>query len=194
MTAAPAPARLPRPVLPAIPDAGRGRTAGPGAAQTSALVACLDVLRGDQDARTRLQQALDVLPRLVPGCDHASAASGRHGGGPDGGASDAVARRADALQDELDEGPGLHALRTGHSVIVHDLETEERWPRWCDRASAGLRLGSALAVVLTVGRRTSGTLTLYGDRPGRLSDVDLGLLHTLAAPIAGVQAALRTGG
>lgn len=194
MTAAPALARLHAPAIPVIPDDGSSRAAGPGAAAPhESLSRGLDVLRGRLDGRTRLQHGVDLLPLLVDGCHHASATTPDHPGSRTGTATDAVASRADTLQDELSEGPGLHALRTGHSVLSHDLHVEDRWPHWCHRARAELGLGAALSVLLTLDQQPLGTLTLYGDGPGGLSDVDLGLLHTLAGPLAGALAAVRAG-
>lgn len=188
MTAAPAPARLRGPVLPVTPGDGSDRAAGPGAAPPVAAAAP----RSHAEARTRLQRGLDLLPLLVPGCGHASATTTAYAGSRSGSVTGATAARADALQDELDEGPSLHALRTGHSVLSHDLGTETRWPRWCDHAARDLGLGGALSVLLTGAGRSVGTLTLYADRPGGLSDVDIATLHTLAAPLARALAVVRS--
>lgn len=193
MTAAPAPARLRAPVIPVIPDDASSRAAGPGAAAPGECLRIgLDVLRGRLDARTRLQHGVGLLPLLVGGCDHASATIPARRGTRVGAATDGVASRADALQDEVEEGPGLQALRTGHGVLSHDLEVEDRWPHWCHRVGAELGLGAAMSVLLSVDQQPLGTLTLYGDA-GRLSDVDLGLLHTLAGPLASALAAVRAG-
>lgn len=66
----------------------------------------------------------------------------------------------DSLQNDLDEGPGLTALREDHTVVTDDAESEHRWAPFVSRAvEAGVR--SILSVPLTLGNKTFGTLNLY---------------------------------
>ena len=143
----------------------------------------LDALGTGADAHEGLLHGVALLPSLVPGCDHASATTPRMLGVQVRAATDDAARRADDLQHELGEGPVLQALRTGHSVIAHDLHTETRWPRWHVRAVDELGLASALSVLLVSQQRPLGTLNLYSRRRAGLSDVDIALLHGLADPL-----------
>ncbi|GAA3551988.1 hypothetical protein GCM10022197_03680 [Microlunatus spumicola] len=146
----------------------------------------LDAVRAGRAPDERLQQALGLLPDLVAGCHLASATTPRLRGLTVHRATDDAARHADELQHRLEEGPCLQALRTGHSVLAHDLPGETRWPRWTARASAELRLGAVLSVLLLAGRRSVGTLNLYSFDRGGLSDVDIAVLHALADPLTGV--------
>ncbi len=41
--------------------------------------------------------------------------------------TDALAAQVDEVQYGLDQGPCLHALRTGTQVSIDDLATERRW-------------------------------------------------------------------
>ena len=148
-----------------------------------APTAYLDALTTGADPQEGLRRGLALLPALVPGCDHASTATPRVHGLQVRAATDDAARCADDLQHELGEGPVLQALRTGHSVIAHDLRTETRWPRWQVRVVAELGLGCVLSGLLLSDRRALGTLTLCASRPGGLSDVDIALLHALAEPL-----------
>ena len=45
-------------------------------------------------------------------------------------ASDDAALRFEQVQSELDEGPCLLAYRTGESVAVEDLRSDDRFPRF----------------------------------------------------------------
>lgn len=148
----------------------------------AALTAYLYALHAGDDPRERLRRGLAQLPGLVAGCHHASATTGCGVQGSSVGTDD-TARRGDELQQLVEDGPTLHALRTGHSVLSHDLRREPRWPRWCDRASRELRLGAALAILLHTEDRPLGTLNLYSDASGGLSDTPIGLLHALAVPL-----------
>jgi len=66
----------------------------------------------------------------------------------------------DSLQNDLDEGPGLTALREDHTVVTDDAESEHRWAPFMSRAvEAGVR--SILSVPLVLGNRTFGALNLY---------------------------------
>jgi hypothetical protein len=145
--------------------------------------AYLHALGTGAGASARLQHGLDLVPGLVPGCHHASVTTPLMRGLAVRAATDGTARRADELQHELVEGPCLQALRTGHSVIAHDLVDETRWTRWRARAATELGLGSALSVLLLPGSRPLGTLNLYSHGPHGLSDVDISLLHALAEPL-----------
>ncbi|MEV4810992.1 GAF and ANTAR domain-containing protein [Micromonospora avicenniae] len=79
-------------------------------------------------------------------------------------ASDDLAAQADEIQYGADEGPCLHALRSGQIVEVVDLRRDERWHRYREHA---LRLGivSSLSLPMTVDGETLGALNLYATRP-----------------------------
>jgi GAF domain-containing protein len=66
----------------------------------------------------------------------------------------------DDMQYALDEGPGITAMREGHTVIVDDAETEHRWPRFMSIA-VDLGLRSHLGMPISVEGRTVGGLNLY---------------------------------
>ena len=85
-------------------------------------------------------------------------------------ASDPAAEKADKLQIEVQEGPGIAAVAEARTTVVHDTAADMRWPRW----AAGMRdlhLGSVLAVQLWTSQLTLGALTLYAGPP-RWFDAD----------------------
>jgi GAF domain-containing protein len=85
-------------------------------------------------------------------------------------ANDAAGEKADKLQVELHEGPGIVAVAEGRTTVVHDTAADMRWPRW----AAGMRdlqLGSVLAVRLWTSQSTLGALNLYASSP-RWFDTD----------------------
>lgn len=86
------------------------------------------------------------------------------------GSSCDVATKADALQEELGEGPAHLIDRTGW-CRSGEVSADPRWPVWGPRAAA-LGVGSVLCLRLDI--RTSGTglLHLYSTAPGRFADRD----------------------
>jgi len=79
-------------------------------------------------------------------------------------ATDPAAEKADKLQIELQEGPGIAAVAEARTTVVHDTAADIRWPRW----AAGMRdlhLGSVLAVHLWTSQSTLGALNLYTGPP-----------------------------
>jgi hypothetical protein len=85
------------------------------------------------------------------------------------------ARTITTLQAELGEGPCLQAYASGVPVLLPDLSAAEanRWPAF---AAAALAAGlySEFSLPLGTVRNGIGTLDLCRDRPGMLSDDQLG--------------------
>lgn len=154
--------------------------AGVGSGDVAAYVGAM---QAETDARVRLRHGVDLLPTLVHGCHHASITTVRDGRLTVRFATDSTGRRADELQDELDEGPALQAVRTGHGVVAHDLRHETRWVSWCRATVAELDVTGALSVLLVAHTRPLATLNLYSDIAEGLGSLDLAQLHLLAAPL-----------
>ena len=176
------------------PPRGRARARQRGHADPTGsgeLHGYVDALRAETDARVRLQRGVDLLPSLIHGCHHASITAVSGGRLTVRVATDRTAERADRLQGELDEGPSLQAVRTGHSVVAHELSAEGRWARWCAAAVAELAVTAALSVLLVPAPRPLATLNLYSRTASGLSGVDLAHLHALAAPLADALLDLR---
>ncbi|MEJ7647585.1 MAG: EAL domain-containing protein [Nakamurella sp.] len=94
-------------------------------------------------------------------------------------ASDEAALRYERLQTELDEGPFLMAFRSGRSVAVPNLRTEDRFPRFTPRAlQAGLR--AVFTFPLRHEQQPLGALDLYRDTPGPLGQEATEAAQTLA--------------
>jgi GAF domain-containing protein len=88
------------------------------------------------------------------------------------------AARADMLQVDLRQGPGLQALACREPVTVTELRSDSRWRFWAPLA-ADLGFRSVLSLSLTDGD-TSGALNLYSSRPSRFDSTDLALAQTFA--------------
>jgi hypothetical protein len=91
-------------------------------------------------------------------------------------ATDAVGEHLAELQLTLGEGPSLEVAAFGGPALASDLAERESGRRWPAFAPAALQAGAAavFAFPLTIGAIQAGVLGLYRDRPGALSDAQLG--------------------
>jgi len=96
--------------------------------------------------------------------------------------TDEVSRQLAELQLTLGEGPLFDASVSGGPVLASDLTDGESGTRWPAFAPAASQAGAAAVFVfpLVVGAIRAGVLGLYRDRPGSLSDFQLGDALTFA--------------
>ena len=100
----------------------------------------------------------------VDGCDHAGISLRSHVGEVQTPAwTSRAVWAADAIQIPLDEGPSLEPMWISDQVMVDDLSTCQRWPRWAPEA-VKLGLRSLISVRLPGGTQTFSALNLYSDR------------------------------
>jgi diguanylate cyclase (GGDEF)-like protein len=94
-------------------------------------------------------------------------------------ASDSEALCFEQLQTDLLQGPGIAAYASGEPVLVTDLRTDDRYPRFAPAALAA-GLGAVFAFPLQHGNDRFGALDLYRGSPGGLTTRDLEMAVTLA--------------
>ena len=78
--------------------------------------------------------------------------------------SDQLASEADRVQYQSGDGPALDVLEHARPVNVHDMATENRWPRFCRQATS-LGIRSCYAAPLLNAGDPVGALVLYARRP-----------------------------
>jgi GAF domain-containing protein len=144
-----------------------------------------------EDEETRLQLAVEAAVSLVDSCRHAGITVNRDGECRTMAASDDAVRTANALQNELGEGPCHDPDRTEHVVVCHDLRHDDRWSAWGPRIHAELGVTSSMSVMIWSGPRYYGTLSLYADQAGAFEPDDLATIQVLAAHLAVSLAAAR---
>jgi diguanylate cyclase (GGDEF)-like protein len=94
-------------------------------------------------------------------------------------ASNGEALRFEKLQTELREGPCLAAYLTGQPVLVPELRTEKRFPKFAPRAvAAGLE--AVFTFPLRHGDSQLGALDLYNGSAGALPTDSMSAAQTLA--------------
>ncbi len=79
-------------------------------------------------------------------------------------------RTVERIANQTGEGPSLDALGGKTSVLMDDLATETRWPRYRAQVAAQTAIRSALALYLEFGGEPLGALAFYDDRPGWFTD------------------------
>jgi serine phosphatase RsbU (regulator of sigma subunit) len=119
------------------------------------------------------EQALRDLVLLavdgVHGCDAAGISLVQAGDVSTAASTSSAARRVDAVQYLLGDGPCLTAIREARLVPVGDFAQDRRWPRVADQARVdGIR--SSLSLPLFDGDAVVGGLNLYADRPDAFDD------------------------
>jgi len=90
--------------------------------------------------------------------------------------TDPLSRRLEELQLTIGEGPTLEVLAGTRAILVEDLDTAGYQARWPLFAPHAVDIGARAIFVLPmrIGAVRGGVLTLYVDRPSRLSPKDLG--------------------
>ena len=99
-------------------------------------------------------------------------------------ATDGRAARLEEAQIVHQDGPCLTAYRTGKLISVDDIDTDDRWPAYRERA-VELGYGSVLGVPMPVRTETIGALNLYRDDAGPWSPEMLDSAATLSNMAAG---------
>jgi GAF domain-containing protein len=137
-----------------------GEMTRPGAGAAGDLTELQRALLGTQTLEQFLQELATLAARQVTGglsCGMTMRSTGR---AATVACSDPLAAEIDEVQYKLDDGPCLHAMRSGDAVCIDDTAGQERWPQFEAAAQArGIR--SCLALPLVTGGKPVGALNLY---------------------------------
>lgn len=108
--------------------------------------------------------------QAVPGCDHAAVTTMRAGEKTVcEAATDAIARRVDELEREVDEGPCLDAILSQRFECDPDITKNASWPRLAERVLDETPVRGMVGYRILVGDRKAGALNLLSDTPGALT-------------------------
>jgi GAF domain-containing protein len=153
-----------------------------------------DLMRIGDETPT-LQSVVERAVDVVPACDWASVTLRRRRNRTETvAASSDVARQADQLQYDLDEGPCLEAALTGEPRLSNRLETSEDWPRW-GPAAAEIGVHSILGIQLSTVDEVLGALNLYASEPKAFTpdDIDMAEIYATHATNALTAARMSSG-
>jgi GAF domain-containing protein len=145
---------------------------------TQAIRALSSIILDHQSYDTVLQRTTEIARQTIPGAREVSVTL--HNDKPRTVASTgSLATVADDAQYQNDDGPCLQAMRSGKTVVVDDLEFEDRWPAYDERAAdAGVR--SSCSVPLSVEGRPIGALNAYAVEPGAFDAAAVGVAEEMA--------------
>ena len=123
----------------------------------------------DHSMETLLRAVTELAKTVMPGDTEASVSLLLDGVPSTAASTGDLAMDCDQKQYEEDEGPCLHAARSGELTEVADARTETRWTAYARRA-AELGALSSLSVPLPVGPHVSGALNIYARQAGAFDD------------------------
>ncbi|MFB9652439.1 GAF and ANTAR domain-containing protein [Pseudarthrobacter oxydans] len=83
--------------------------------------------------------------------------------------SSEVAVRLDEIEQAVGGGPCTEALKTGRPVLLADVSTDSRWPKY-SRALAAAGCGSCLGVPLDPGENAAAALNLFASPAAPLTE------------------------
>lgn len=161
------------------------RSSAAAVADTFAALTALIYARAEADSvyRAITRAAVD----LVDGCDHASLLLRHDRRYTSVAPVDDVARRIDAIEVEVDEGPCVDATKDEAYQHDTDLTTGSTpWPAFRRRVLAETPVRSAIAYRLLVDGEKVAALNLFSDTPGGLSgdSADQGAVLAAFASVA----------
>jgi hypothetical protein len=122
-----------------------------------------------------------AAPLVVPGCDRASLMVRRGSSIRTVAAGDDTARRIDAAERELGEGPCIDVLHHDAAELDPDLTTRTRWPALTKWILESTPVRGAAGFRLLVEGADVAALNIFSDTPGALTEESLEQGSILAA-------------
>lgn len=143
-------------------------------------------LHGDGDNDAALHRAVELSVKYIDGCAGAGITVVRGGRGQTVAASEAMARRADALQCKIGEGPCLQAAWDDANYVMFDVAGERRWPRYAAALAEQTPFRSVLAFQLPA--EESAALNLFGVTAAAFDDDSVAFGAVFAAHVSSLVA------
>ena len=167
-------------------------TVTPGSQQLAAAFAEIArELEAQDDLQQTWQRIVDLCPKTLAACEHASVSIVHGRSVRTEAASSDVPRRVDQIQYETGQGPCLDAIRDQEPYQCGDLARDERWPQFGPRALEATGLRSLLSFRLFVEDGTMGALNLYSAETDAFDEADREVGQIFAAHAAVAAAGAR---
>ncbi len=132
----------------------------PGSDVTDNLTDLQKALLSTQTLEQLLQELATLAARLVTDGVSCGMTMRPNGRPATVACSDPLASQIDEVQYRLDDGPCLHAMRSGDQVTIDDTGDRERWPGF-EAAAQSRGIRSCLALPLVADGKPVGALNLY---------------------------------
>ncbi len=117
-----------------------------------------------QPAETAAQRVVDFAATEIPGAQYASVTLAASGRAEIVAVSDPIAAALHAIQGYHRQGPGRGAAVNRHTIRVDDLETETRWPHFCQHALRTTPVRSLLSFQLFTPDPPMNALNVYANQ------------------------------
>ena len=131
-------------------------------------------LNEQADPPHTLQRMVDITPEFFDSCDYVGISLVERDRILTPAASTQKLRELDELQYELGEGPCRESIRSHATIIIEDLHTDPRWPKWGHVMSEQLGIRSSLSFRLfTRPDDTWGALNVYSCTPSSFTEQDV---------------------
>ena len=148
-----------------VTGVGRADEGDLAAAMAEAALA----LNAPETVEEALARLVQVARSVIPGAEQCGISVADRRSVTTMASTDGVVDRLDQLQYRLGEGPCLDAMRDHTSVVVDDMRTETRWPRFAPpAAAAGCISQMGIEIFREAGR--VGGLNLYASKPSAFDD------------------------
>ncbi|GGG03669.1 transcriptional regulator [Rhodococcoides trifolii] len=139
-------------------------------------------IENDDDLLELLQRAADSVRTVIPSAQYCSVTVDFDKRTYTAVYTDSKTLEIDKQQYRTDQGPCLHAARTGETVVVDCDETDDRWPEFGPAArSEGVH--SFLAAPVLADTDRFGAVNIYGEDPSAFDDVDAELLSVVTSAV-----------
>jgi len=125
-------------------------------------------IAGPGDNQASVQRMIELAVKTVGGSRHATVSVMRGRQSQLLAASDPIGEQLEKLQNQLDEGPSLAAVRLEQDLVSRDLSDEARWPKFAELAIRATGVCNVLAFRLPGSH--PAVLTFYGAEPAGFSD------------------------
>jgi transcriptional regulator with GAF, ATPase, and Fis domain len=137
----------------------------------------------EEDLLQLLQRFVEIAHEAIDGADSSGVTIDMGGRTYTAVHTDERTLQVDRQQYEADEGPCLHAARTGQIVRVDADDATHAWPEFAAAARAeGIR--SFLAAPLFANEQAIGSFNLYGRGPAAFDNIDAEVLELLTMTVS----------
>lgn len=137
----------------------------------------------EEDLLQLLQQFVEIAHQAIDGADSSGVTIDMGGRTYTAVHTDERTLEVDRRQYDADEGPCLHAARTGTVVLTDADDAREAWPEFAAAAQAeGIR--SFLAAPLFANEQAIGSFNLYGRAAKAFDGLDAEILDLLTITVS----------
>ena len=147
------------------------------------LVTAGRTIADEDDLLTLLQRVAEIAHEVIDGADSTGVTIDFGGRTYTAVHTDQRTLRVDSEQYDANDGPCLHAARTGTVVLVDATDAADRWPRFAAAAAReGIR--SFLAAPLHAAGQPLGSFNLYGRTRSAFDTIDAEILDLLTSTVS----------